>query len=367
MTTEHPESASQSLPERETSQHVVRSVNTAPPLPEPPPPLVEVHKPLRATAWLWRLIALIAVAEVSQHFVIQSRVVPEADWRQAAQYFRDHAAANDGALVVPEWADPIFRNALGERADLNSVGAQDGAAWGSLWVFSIRGFALEESPRFAGLADTFVRTPTSQQHFGRLSLAHYPRAPEAREADYQFLAHYREAHVRLWDADVAHECPLSFWPWSGGGLGGGPAAESERHVCDRGRPWLFVGPVVLNDLALLPRHCLWQHPQGQAPVETTFPAVPLRSHMRFYGGIHYENERDLDKGDVIMRVRIAGQDVGSMVHRDGDGWKGFDVDVAPEWVGTAQDVSISTASDAPYLRTFCWNGYTYARPAARAP
>ena len=77
-----------------------------------------------------------------------------------------------------------------------------------------------------------------------------------------------------------------------GGLGGGVIAPRQRFQCDFERPWLWVGPTVIEALDLSPRRCIWTHPQGSEPISITYTDVPLGARLVLYGGLDYHDERD---------------------------------------------------------------------------
>jgi hypothetical protein len=164
---------------------------------------------------------------------------------------------------------------------------------------------------------------------------------------YDFTRRVRQADVSL----AGNACPFRrFGPPRGGGLGRGVLYPAERFVCDPRRDWLWVAPVVMEDLALQPRHCVWQHPAGSTPLRVTFADVPLGERVVFYGGLYYEHERMRQGGPVLARVLVDGEERGRMTHRDGDGWARIDVPTGVE----RGELAIEVSAVEPRLRSFCW-------------
>jgi hypothetical protein len=117
---------------------------------------------------------------------------------------------------------------------------------------------------------------------------------------------------------------------------------------------------MLEDLELRPRHCIWQHPSGNEPIRATFPSVPLGERLVLYGDLYYEHERTLEHGPIHVAVFVDGEEIGRMVHRDGDGWKRMIASTRFDRRGNRErgDVTIEVTAPDPNLRTFCWAATT---------
>jgi hypothetical protein len=169
---------------------------------------------------------------------------------------------------------------------------------------------------------------------------------------YDLVEHLFEASVSL--GPKAGVCqPVQTAPGRGGGLGKGVIAPARRFECKANSARGFVAPVVLEDLALEPRYCVFQPGLSGGPLRVTFPAVPLADELVFYAGLYYEDERDRAGAPVRMRVSIAGQPRAQLIHRDGDGWVRFRVSTLG--LGTAP-LTVEVVSDRPHKRGFCWAG-----------
>jgi hypothetical protein len=54
-------------------------------------------------------------------------------------------------------------------------------------------------------------------------------------------------------------------------------------------------------------------------------ARPLGTAVRGGFGLYVEAERDGKGAPVFLEWRVDGRTIGSLVHRDGEGWKGFEL------------------------------------------
>lgn len=293
-----------------------------------------------------------AIAEIGGHFVVQTRVVPESDWDAAAAHVRAEWVSGDVVSVAPHWADPLMRRAMGDAIDIAHAGRADLAPYRRFWSLSIRGHRAADAP---------PQAPDHVQTFGRVRVERW-NLPEDESILYDFVAHIADAEVSLIEHGEARVCSFSRGARpTGGGLGSGPIIPKERHVCDPRRPWLWVGATVEEDLEMLPRHCVWQHPNGREPVRARFSDVPLGNSIVLYGGLWWEHERTMMGGQVDVVVRIDGQEAGRLIHRDGDGWKRIEAAVPEAIRGGRGQVDIEVSAPNPHLRSLCWAARTIER------
>ena len=310
----------------------------------PPPRTARLH------ATLWLVFLLIPLIEVARHFVVRSRVPAEEDWIEAIEHARERWQERDLILSAPGWTDPILRHHGGDLLPLAATGRSDLASFERLWLLSIRGRRSPEAP---------ARAPDEERRFGRVHLMRWDLGPSPVLAD--LTDQWRSARVTLGLAEPggagAIACPLRRMPLGMGGLGQGPMLPIERFVCDPRRPHLGLAATVTEDLELRPRRCLWQHPEGERPMRATFEDLPLGSRIVLHGGLYYESERNLVGGPVDVRLEVNGEEVGHMVHRDGDGWKRMEaLTGAPP--GARGAITIDVRARDPRHRTFCWAATT---------
>lgn len=292
----------------------------------------------------WLALLAFPLLEVSAHAVTRARVPPAADWQAAAALVRSQWKASDLVTVAPAWADPLLRRVLGDRIDLAMAGRSDTAGYERLWVVSIRGAQSPEVPaRGAPLLD---------RHFGKVRVALWELG--ANRVRYDFVREFARARVRLDGPRGSEDCQLRKQrPQRGGALGAGVLAPAERFMCQGARgPW--VAPVVMEDLDLAPRYCLYQPPAGSERLRVTFPDVPLGDTLVLYAGLYYEHERMRQGKPIELRVAIDGRRVAKLTHRDGDGWKPLRIPTR----GGSGEVSFEVRGKESRGRHFCWAGST---------
>lgn len=305
---------------------------------------------MRLSGWrgsaLWLGLVALAVMELVAHFVVRARVVPDEDWRRAAEVVRDGYQPGDLVVAAPYWADPVLRRELGDLLSLEDVGRSDMAQYRRLWALSIRGHRPEDAP---------PSTPDFEQAVGGVTVLRWTVPGDG--VLYDFTENIADAEVVRVENGVEIPCQ-----WAddrrpmGGGLGRGPVTPGARHRCDPRRRWLWVGATLNDDMEMQPRYCVWQHPQGNEPIRATFRDVPLGDRLVLYADIYYEHQRMQEHGPVMVSIKVEGREIGRLTHNDGDGWKRL-VAYTSE-LGERADVSIEVTAPEPHLRTLCWAATT---------
>jgi len=295
--------------------------------------------------WWWLGLLVFALVEAGGHTVIRAGVPSLADWAAAASFARGELQPRDQIVVAPAWADPLLRWCLGDGISPAMAGPSDLAAYDRLWALSIRGARPGPAP---------ASKPELTRRFGRVQVLRW-RLPRSTVV-YDLVEHVKEAEVAITRRGQRKPCPLQrLAPGSGGGLGLGVLAPAERAVCDRGRSSLWVAPVVVEDLDLKPRRCVWQHPAGAEPSRVAFHDVPLGQSLVFYGGLYYEHERMRQGGPVQVSISINGKAAARMVHQDGDGWKRLAFSTREASQSRPRgDIAVEVSAENPRRRGFCW-------------
>ncbi len=293
----------------------------------------------------WKALALLGllalpVLEVGSHVVARAAVPADADWREAAAFVRAQLAARDLITSAPSWTDPLLRSVLGERIDLAMAGRSDTAPFERIWSLSIRGARPKDAP---------AQDPAFEQRFGGVTVQRWDLGRSNVVLDLT-----EQIASRALSMDVSHGSAACTWqklrPARGGGLGYGVLPPVERAQCGGGgAPW--VAPVVLEDLSLAPRRCIFQPPGVGAPMRVVLRDVALRERLVFYGGLYYEHERMRQGTPISITLRAGEREIGRMVHRDGEGWKRLDLATTE---GRA-DLAIEVSSTTQRQRGFCWS------------
>ena len=291
-------------------------------------------------AWFWVPIAALAVFELVAHPIINAAIPSDASWEAAAAFVRARYLPSDRIAGAPTWLDPIVRQQLGDLLSLRMAAPPDDAGIDRLWELSIRGARSRDEP------------PALEQEFDGLLVRMWSLRGD--ELMYDFTEEISGAKVELVSGDRTNPCPWIAARQMPGGLERGPMTPPKRFVCDLRRPWLWVGATVLSDLDLQPRRCIWQHPAGRDPVRVTFTEVPLGDRLLVHGGIDYQIERRRNHGPVTLRVWINDRMAAELVHEDGDGWAGLEINTS-ELPRAPATVRFETTADDPTARLFCWS------------
>jgi len=289
------------------------------------------------------LIAGLAVFELVAHPLIRAAIPSDESWEAASAFVRARYQPSDRIVAAPSWADPLVRHHLGDLLSLRMAAPSDFTGIDRIWELGIRGATTRDAP------------PALDEDFDGVRVRMWPVPSDT--VLYDFVENIGNARVELVAEGGVEVCPWTRARPARGGLGHGPMTPPERFVCDARRPWLWVGPTVLQDLELQPRRCIWQHPTGTDPVRVTFPDAPLGERLVVRGGIDYNAERRRVHSPVTLRVWVDDRLVGELVHRDGDGWSGIDVDTSRLGLGRAE-VRFETTAKDPTARLFCWSAST---------
>jgi hypothetical protein len=288
-------------------------------------------------------IAVLSVFELVAHPIIRAAVPRDASWGEAAAFVRDEFRPGDRIVAAPSWTDPIVRHWLGDLASLRAVAPPDDGGFDRLWELSIRG------------ATTRNEEPALERRFGGVRVRLWNL--EGPRLLYDFVEQVGRAQVELLEEGAAKSCPWTRGDPDPGGLERGPMWPAERFVCDPERPWLWVGPTIVADLELHARRCIWQHPAGAEPVRTTFQDVPLGERLIIRAGVDYQVERRRAHAPVTLTVFIDDEVVGVLVHHDGDGWSGLDIDTSRR-IDQRAIVRFETTASEPAERLFCFSAST---------
>lgn len=311
------------------------------------PPAERPPRALPAALGALALLVVVPAAELAAGATQRAALVEVDDWRRAAARVRPALRPGDAVAAAPGWADPMLRRVLGDAMPPVVVGRSDLAPFERLWVLSIRGADAPDAPAAA---------PALDERVGPVRVRRWDLGPSPVRAD--LVARLDGAQVTLGDRPCPRRTDARLPP---GGLGAGPMPPRDRFVCDPGRPWLWVGETVTEDLDLAPRRCVWQHPAGEEPVRVALPDVPLGDRLVLYAGLYYEHERMRTGGPVHVRLLLDGRPLAALVHRDGDGWKRLEA-ATPGRDGTRGRLTVEVTAPDPHLRSLCWAGSTRAGP-----
>ncbi len=264
--------------------------------------------------WAFAAVPLVGVAELVAHVAQTRPVASEADWKAAREYVAAQAHPDDLVAFAPRWIDPVGRERFGAGiATLEREARPDETRFPRALEVGVRGAHL---PAFDGWRRE------GEQRFGGLTVTTWDNpAPAHVLTDLVSLVDPAHMHV----SRGGSECGFQRGNPQSGGLGFGPAIPGTRFVCPGGT---FVGMSVVADLRYVPHRCLYAPPAGGPPIRIHWDDVRFGTRLHGHHAIYVEAERDGKGPPVTITFRAGDLTLASLEHRDGDGWKGFELDTS---------------------------------------
>jgi hypothetical protein len=305
--------------------------------------------PSRPLRWAFLAVPLAGLLELAAHIYFAKRPPAFDDWYGVVDAVR--AVKHDGDLlvVVPSWADPAARRALGdELMPLRDVARPDVTRYAHAVELSILGERAEELRGFREI---------ERRSVGKFLLRRLAN-PSPATVVYDFVDHLDPAA-----ADVRGTDPPVTCAWNprasvaAGGLGGHPTFGPQRFECPGG-VYFNVGVTVIADEEFRPRRCIWSHPFARGEIVTRFRDVPLGQVIRGHGGMYWIIEREKKGAPVTLTVRVDGDTVGSFVHEDGDGFSAFEIPLGKHAGAAKATVELAVSSPSYHNRHFCFEADT---------
>jgi len=297
------------------------------------------------------VVPAVALVELGAQWVIQARVPREAEWRAARAYVSTARQEGDLVTSAPLWTDPLARMHFAPWISLRDAARPDATRYPRALVATLYG---AEHPDLRGW------TETGRRAFGGV-VVRTLRNPSYARVLYDFVDHLRPGEAQVFRSVGGQESPCAYQDGlrvQGGGLGQGALAPPARFVCSP-EGWNYVGATVIEDMEHRGRRCLWSHPVQGGVMVTEFLAVPLGRTVYGHHALAYEAERGDDFGntgtDVELRVLVDGEEIGRSVHRDGDGWKGYQFATGRFADGTHR-VRFEVRSALGGMRHYCFEG-----------
>jgi hypothetical protein len=301
----------------------------------------------KALAWL--LVPVVGLTELAAHAYFSSRPPSPEEWKTGRPTVAELRRHGELVVIAPRWAEPNARFAFGDALmPLRDVGRADESAYARAIEVSIVGASAPELTGWKLLEERKV---------GKLRLRVLEN-PAPAHVTFDFADAVADASV----ADVRHdgaETPCTYTTTarrSAGGLHGDPAFPAARHLCS-GSEAHFVGVTVVEDAEWRGRRCIWAEPVDGAELSIRYHDVPLGATLRGYGTLPWWIERELHGAPVEMRILAGGEEIGTYVHRDGEGWRRFEAPLG-KLAGTRADVEFRISSRRSHDRQFCFEADT---------
>jgi hypothetical protein len=293
--------------------------------------------------WAFAALPVVGLVELGAHTFQTRSVAPDADWDAARAYVAAQVKPEDLVAFAPKWADPIGREHFGPKlATLEREARPDETRFPRALEVSIRGAHL---PAFAEWRRA------GEQRFGSVAVTTWENpTPVQVLDDLVSLVDPQRLRVSRGDSDCnfVHGTPQS------GNLGYGPAVPGDHFACPGNG---FVGISVVADLDYVPHRCIFAPPPGNAPLRLHFADVRFGHSIHGHHALYVEAERDRKGAPVTIRFMSGGSTLGTLVHRDGEGWKPFELETSA-LAGQKGELEVEISSPGGDRRLYCFEADT---------
>jgi hypothetical protein len=304
---------------------------------------------VRWARYAWLVIPVAGLGELAAHFYFARRAPTPGEWQGARSALVELKKPGDLVVIAPDWGDPLARMAFGEELmPLRDVARADESAYARAVEVSVLG---RDAPELAGWRITDQRTS------GRFRFRVFENPAPAR-VSFDFVERLGPNGVRVVEKTAAAELDCAWNPKARvetGSLPGPPTFPPQRFACQGGQQF-FVGVTIIDDQRYRPRRCIWAHPTPHGPLVIRFDAVPLGASIRGHAGLPWLIMRDGLGPPVELEVRAGGRSLGTFVHRDQDGWSGFEFPTGQP--GAIAAVEFEVRSTSTRERHFCFHADT---------
>ena len=289
------------------------------------------------------MVPMASLLELGAHAVQIRSAVPASDWAASRDYVAAQAKPEDLVVFAPRWVDPIGRQTFGpEVATIARESPPDASRFPRAYEVSIRG---AHAPTLEGWRRGRV------QRFGAITVSAWDNPAPVRLID-DLVTRVDPEHLRVSRGDV--ECPFAHGLPQSGGLGFGPGVPADRFNCPGGS---FVGVSVVADLDYFPHRCIYAPPPGSAPLRLRFLDLHLGRALHGHHGLYVEAERGRKGVPVTIAFKVGDSILGSLVHRDGEGWKSFELDTS-EIAGKSVELDVEINAPGGDRRMYCFEADT---------
>ena len=297
--------------------------------------------------WAFAAVPALALVELGLHVWQTHSVATRDDWAAAKAEVERRAKPEDLVAFAPRWVDPIGREQLGkEIATVDREAYADVSRFPRAIEVSIRGKHLED-------LEGWVASDTTR--FGEVTVTTYQNPKPIKLLD-DLVGHVGRPDMHVYDFDGAaeHACAFAETAPQTGSLGFGPAVPGARYSCPSGS---FVGASVLPDLDYRARRCLYAPPSAHGTLRIRFDAVSFGRALHGHHAISVEAERNGTGVPVSLAFRSGATNFGRVVHRDGEGWKPFELDTS-ELAGTTAELVVDISAPNGDRRQYCFEADT---------
>lgn len=305
-------------------------------------------------AWAFALVPAAGLLELGAHLVQARESASEQDWNAARDYVAAQAKDDDLVTFAPRWIDPVGRMRFGDKiATVAREARADETRFARAFEVSVRG---------AHAAELSSWRRADNKSFGNVTVTTLENPAPAHVID-DLVSMVNPMQMRVSRGDGSGvmatansaECAFVHGSAQSGGLGWGPAVPADRFNCPGGG---FVGESVVADLDYRPRRCVYAPPQApNQPLRLRFLGVHFGRSLHGHHALYVEAERDRKGAPVTLAFRVGDATIGSVIHRDGEGWKAFELDTS-DLAGQREDLVAEIASTGGERRMYCFEADT---------
>ncbi len=311
------------------------------------PPGMAAFDLVAAKKWGFAFVPAVGILELVAHlWQTTAGVVPESDWRAAREVVKAKAKADDLVVFAPKWTDPVGRETFGDEvATLEREAFPDVTRFPRALEVSIRGKHRDELAGWKELA---------RDQVGGVTITTLENPSPAKVID-DLVRHASPQGMTVQRTDGAREVDCAFQTGGGqaGGLGFGMAIPNERFACPGGA---FVGVSVLEPIDYSARKCLYAAPIGGGSIlRVRFANVAFGKALHGHHGLYSEHERG--GASVTLLFKAEDKTLGRVVHNDGDGWKGYELDTR-ELEGKRGELIAEVTAGNGNRRQYCFEADT---------
>ncbi len=302
----------------------------------------------RAQKWIVLVVPLVAVTELVLHLKQVHAAPTDDEWSRARAEVEKRAKPEDLVAFAPQWVDPIGREHFG-----NSISTYEREAYPDVSRFPR---AVEVSIRGEHLADLKGWREAEHTTAGAITITTFENpSPVVLQDDLLKHAGKPDMHVTFLDGTNERDCAFGRFGAQTGNLGFGPAVPPARYQCSGAA---FVGISILPDLDYRPRRCLYAPAQGpNGVVRIRWDAIAFGKVLHGHHGLYVEAERDQKGAPVSIMFESGTTLIGKLIHRDGEGWKNFELSTMDLAGKTAELVAEITSSSRD-RRMYCFEADT---------
>lgn len=280
------------------------------------------------------LLPAIGLLELGAGVWQRRSIAADDEWKAAEKVLAAERRDGDVIVVLPPWAEPHARRALGDPFfPIPMIARPDDSRPVRALVLVDDGHDLDEAgldPRF------FPRSAASpaQRLTAHLSLVTVPSTHPGTALD-DLLDHAHPEAIGVTRRRGATQAGCSFrrgLPAVAGGLFAPPALPPDRWSCEgdaafgeRDPSLGGIAPTVQEDERFRPRRCLAAPIAGGQDTATVIEtqALALGPFLTGHGGVYWTRQRTREGADVTLDVFLDDRSVGQVSFAEGRGFQPF--------------------------------------------